>query len=135
LIEVEVTGLAVSRLPRREIEEFARRCIRAVRAGSRELTIAIVGDAEMARLNQRFRGKKKPTDVLTFPGEGSYLGDVVISLDRARAQARDEGHSTATEVRYLVLHGVLHAFGYDHETDEGEMNRLELRIRKKVGLE
>ena len=94
-----------------------------------ELSIAFVHDATMRALNRRFRRKDKTTDVLTFPDE------IVISLDQARRQARDEKHSLATEVRYLIAHGVLHALGYDHETDEGEMNALELVVRQRVGLE
>jgi probable rRNA maturation factor len=85
----------------------------------------------MRRLNRQYRGKNKTTDVLTFPGERP---DIVISLEQARRQALAEGHSLATEVRYLILHGVLHALGYDHETDGGEMNALELRVRGRVGL-
>ena len=65
---------------------------------------------------------------------GRPLGDIVISVDQARRQAADEKHSTAVEVRYLILHGILHALGYDHETDEGEMNALEVEARELVGL-
>ena len=90
--------------------------------------LTAVDDATMRRLNRRFRLENRTTDVLTFPGE------IVISLPQARRQARDEKHSLATEVRYLILHGVLHALGYDHETDHGEMNALELKVREKAGL-
>ena len=85
----------------------------------------------MRELNRKFRRKNKTTDVLTFSDDDA---DIVISLDQARRQAADEKHSLATEVRYLVLHGILHALGYDHESDHGEMNALELRIRARVGL-
>ena len=97
--------------------------------GIAELSIAFVDDEIMRGLNRKFRRKNKTTDVLTFPDE------IVISLDQARRQARDEKHSLATEVRYLIVHGILHALGYDHETDDGEMNALELRVRGRVGLE
>ena len=133
-MKVDVAGRAVPRLSRREIAGFARRVLRACGTGSQtvridELSIAIVDDATMRALNLRFRRKNKTTDVLTFPSE------IVISLDQARRQARDEGHSLATEVRYLIAHGVLHALGYDHETDHGEMNALELKVRESVGLD
>jgi probable rRNA maturation factor len=127
-VNVDVAGLAVPRLSRREIAAFARRVLRAARGDIAELSIAFVDDATMRALNRKFRHKNKTTDVLTFPEE------IVVSLDQARRQARDERHSLATEVRYLILHGVLHALGYDHERDEGEMNALELRVRDKVGL-
>jgi probable rRNA maturation factor len=89
----------------------------------------------MRELNRKFRRKNKTTDVLTFRGDdSSHLGDIVISIDQARRQAADEKHSLATEIRYLVLHGILHALGYDHEIDKGEMSALELRVRERVGL-
>ncbi len=87
----------------------------------------------MRNLNRKFRNKNKTTDVLTFPGEDSC--EIVISVDQARRQARDEKHSLATEVRYLLLHGILHGLGYDHETDNGAMNEVEVEVREKVGLD
>lgn len=128
-MKVDVAGRAVPRLSRREIAAIAKRVLRAAHGKIDELSIAIVDDATMRTLNRKFRRKNKTTDVLTFPDE------IVISLDQARRQARDEGHSLATEVRYLIAHGVLHALGYDHETDHGEMNALELKVREKVGLD
>ena len=128
-MNVEVGGAAVPRLSRREIAAFARRVLRAARGNIAELSIAFVDDATMLALNRKFRRKNKTTDVLTFPDE------IVISLDQARRQAGDEKHSLATEVRYLIAHGILHALGYDHEADRGEMNALELRVRERVGLE
>ena len=134
MTNVEVTGPAVPRFSRREMAEFARRVLLALE----------VDDETMAGLNRKFRRKNKTTDVLTFPADDSYadpsakgrpLGDIVISLDQARRQAADEKHSLATELRYLIVHGVLHAWGYDHETDDGEMNELEIRVRGAVGLE
>jgi len=131
---VEVSG-SVPRLTRRDIATFARRVLRAVDAEPDELSIAFVDDDAMRELNRKFRRKNKTTDVLTFPGDGPLLGEIVISVDQARRQAADEKHSLATEVRYLILHGILHAMGYDHETDNGEMNALELKVRAKVGLD
>jgi probable rRNA maturation factor len=129
---VDVSGPAVPRLSRVAIALFVRDVLRAARAkGIEEVSIAFVNDAAMRRLNRRYRHRDKTTDVLTFPGERP---DIVVSLDQARRQAVAEKHSLATEVRYLILHGVLHALGYDHETDDGEMNTLEMRVRGRVGL-
>jgi len=134
VINVEISG-SVPRLTRREVATFARLVLRAVDAEPEELSIAFVDDESMRELNRKFRRKNKTTDVLTFPGDGPLLGEIVISVDQARRQAADEKHSLATEVRYLVLHGILHAMGYDHETDHGEMNALEVKVRAKVGLD
>ena len=134
MTNVEVTGRAVPRFSRREIGAFVRKVLKHLDRDVAEVSIAFVDDAAMQSLNRKFRHKNKTTDVLTFPGDGVFLGDIVISVDRARRQAADEKHSLATEVRYLILHGILHAFGYDHETDDGEMNALELKIRARVGL-
>jgi probable rRNA maturation factor len=145
LTNVEVTGAAVPRFSRREIAEFVRRVLIALRVDDNihEVSIAIVDDDAMRNLNRKFRKKNKTTDVLTFPADdsdadpnasGRPLGDIVISIDQARRQATDQKHSLSIEVRYLILHGVLHALGYDHETDAGEMNALELKVRDTVGL-
>jgi probable rRNA maturation factor len=144
-----VTGIAVPRFSKREIGAFTRQVLLALEKLDKleeeitEVTIAFIDDDAMTELNQKFRKKSKTTDVLTFPADDSYnepsatgrpLGDIVISVDQARRQAADEKHSLATEIRYLVLHGVLHALGYDHETDKGEMNALEQDVRAGVGL-
>jgi probable rRNA maturation factor len=134
VIAIDITG-SVPRFPKREIATFARRVLRHLDVHTDDVAIAFVHDDEMRRLNRDFRHKDKTTDVLTFPGDDpTHLGDIVISIDQARRQARDEKHSLATEVRYLILHGILHALGYDHETDNGEMNALEVEVRAKVGL-
>lgn len=150
MTRIEVTGTAVPRFSRREIAEFARKVLLTLEKLDRlpeeitEGTIAFVDDEAMTNLNRKFRRKNKTTDVLTFPADDSYfepgakgrpLGDIVISIDQARRQAAEEKHSLATEVRYLILHGVLHALGYDHETDQGEMNALEGEVRAAVGLD
>jgi probable rRNA maturation factor len=99
------------------------------------VTVAIVSDARIGALNRRFRKKDRPTDVLSFPSqERGYLGDVVIASGVAARQAREAGHSLATELRVLALHGLLHLLGYDHEHDDGRMARLERRLRKRGGL-
>jgi probable rRNA maturation factor len=89
-----------------------------------------VSDREMRRVNRDFRGKDKTTDVLSFPGEEGHLGDVMISVPTARRQAAEAGHGVDRELKVLLLHGVLHCMGYDHETDQGEMERLERRLRR-----
>ncbi len=149
MTKVEVTGPAVPRFSRREIGEFTRKVLLSLSRMERlphevsEISVAIVDDDAMRELNKRFRAKDKTTDVLTFPADDSYgdptehgrpLGDIVICVDQARRQAADEKHSLATEVRYLLLHGVLHALGYDHETDGGEMNSLEVELRALLSL-
>jgi probable rRNA maturation factor len=112
-------------------------------ARGREFHCRITGDAELQKLNQQFRAKNYPTDVLSFPAPVALavedagalsLGDIAISLARARAQAKEFKHTTEDELRILMLHGVLHLTGLDHETDSGEMKRAELRWRKKLGL-
>lgn len=104
----------------------------------------ITNDQELRDLNARFRGKDYATDVLSFPLDGApagasqaeeqSLGDIAISLQRARAQAREHGHTLDEELRILMLHGVLHLLGMDHESDSGEMARAESRWRKKLEL-
>ncbi len=95
----------------------------------------------MQALNRNFRGFDRTTDVLSFPagdsispGEAPYLGDVVISVETARRQALRRGSTLPRELRVLALHGYLHLQGYDHETDDGEMRRIEYRFRRKLGI-
>jgi len=95
----------------------------------RAVTCLITTDAELRRLNRQFRGKNYATDVLSFPPD-----EMAISLDRAAAQAAELGHSLDAELRILMLHGLLHLRGMDHEKDSGEMRRTETRWRKKLGL-
>ena len=146
---VEVSG-SVPRFTQRQISSYVRKVILTldkVAHLDRELgavSIAFVDDDAMRTLNRKFRHKNKTTDVLTFPADDSYadpsakgrpIGDIVISLDQARRQSVEQKHSLVTEIRYLILHGILHALGYDHEADAGEMNALELDLRRAVGLE
>jgi probable rRNA maturation factor len=99
------------------------------------MTVAIVPDSRVRALNRRYRRKDRPTDVLSFPtDEPGQLGDVVIAAGVARRQAALAGHSIGTELRVLALHGLLHLLGYDHETDDGEMRRVERRLRREGGL-
>jgi probable rRNA maturation factor len=111
------------------LESFAA-TLRDRVARGREFHCRITNDAELQSLNKQFLGKDYPTDVLSFPSEN----DIAISLDWARAQAREWHHSTEDEIRILMLHGVLHLLGMDHESDTGQMKRTELRWRKKFGL-
>ena len=98
-------------------------------ARGRAVSCLITTDAELRRLNRQFRGKNYATDVLSFPPD-----EMAISLDRAAEQAKELGHSVDDELRILMLHGVLHLCGMDHETDSGQMRRTETRWRKKLGL-
>jgi probable rRNA maturation factor len=94
------------------------------------LGVRFVGDREMRRVNRQFRGRDRTTDVLSFPGEDGHLGDVLVSVPTARRQAAAAGHDVDRELKTLLLHGVLHCLGHDHETDQGEMERLERRLRR-----
>lgn len=104
-------------------------------AGERPATLAVrfVSDREMRRLNREYRGQDRTTDVLSFAGgetpEGPHLGDVAVCVPAARRQAQESGHSVETELRVLLIHGLLHCLGFDHETDDGEMARLERNLR------
>ena len=102
------------------------------RVGKGQMTCLVTDDAELQRLNKQFRGKDYATDVLSFPEDGG--GEIAISFDRAAVQASEMGHRVDEELRILMLHGVLHLNGMDHETDQGEMRRAEERWRKKLGL-
>ena len=122
-------------LRRPPIETFARGLRDAVAAG-REFHCLITDDRELRRLNRQFLSRNYATDVLSFPAaEGAgWLGELAISAGRAAEQARDFGHSQLDEIRILMLHGVLHLLGMDHETDRGQMARAETRWRKKLHL-
>ncbi len=105
-------------------------------------TVVFVSDRAMAELNRRWRGKGGTTDVLSFPAaqdkfeksEGLNLGDVVISVEQAARQAKENKLRLNTEIAQLILHGLLHLCGYDHASDKGEMNRLELELRRKLRI-
>ncbi|MDO8793747.1 MAG: rRNA maturation RNase YbeY, partial [Vicinamibacterales bacterium] len=99
--------------------------------------VALVSDARVRALNRQYRGADRNTDVLSFPsgpGVEPALGDIVIATGVARRQAAAAGHALSTELKVLALHGLLHLLGYDHETDGGEMARLEQRLRRRHGL-
>ena len=117
----------------RQIRPWLALLVAAVAPQARSLGVRFTGDREVRRLNRTYRGKDKTTDVLSFPGDldaDRHLGDILVSVPVARLQAAAAGHSTVREIRILLLHGVLHCMGYDHETDQGEMERLERRLRR-----
>lgn len=114
---------------------FAERALNAIGKSEASATIAFVSAKRIRQLNRQFRGIDKATDVLSFPAEEeSNLGDVAISVEIAVAQAEENGLSLEYEIAQLILHGLLHLSGYDHEKDNGEMNRLELKLRRSLGI-
>ena len=110
-----------------------RRAARALRV-SGEVALVLAGDRTLRRLNRAYRGQDRPTDVLSFPGDGGPggLGDILISVETAERNARAGGRSLPSELDVLALHGFLHVLGYDHETDDGSMDRLERRLRRRL---
>ncbi|HEX4002720.1 MAG TPA: rRNA maturation RNase YbeY [Candidatus Acidoferrales bacterium] len=139
-------------VPIHDLERFLAHARRALRLPARSLTVCLVTDAEMARWNRAYRGKPRPTDVLSFRADedgkssvrnghrkraaapDSYLGDIAIAPAVARRNARRFGRTFDDEMRILILHGMLHLMGYDHETDTGQMDRREQRLRRALGL-
>ena len=139
---------------RRQVSALAHAALAAVDRAGFGVTVVFVRDRAIRELNLRYRGKDAPTDVLSFPSESAeeadpiganiidpvmiepemidHLGDVVISADTALRQAEEAGHSFEREVSELLIHGILHLCGYDHEADRGEMNRLELKLRREL---
>jgi probable rRNA maturation factor len=154
------------RVARPPLEAFLARVREQLRLNGAEITIALVSDPAIARMNESYRRKKGPTDVLSFPSdasprrnaarrrqgttlvvsksankdgalapEGDFLGDIAISPATARRNAKKFRRTLPNELRILILHGVLHLLGYDHETDNGQMTRIENRLRRKLGLQ
>jgi len=155
------------RFARKPLETFLQRVKKELGVQEFAVTVCFVSDLEIAGMNERFRKKTGPTDVLSFPAEKrrgvlargrkrinakdtegaekglegrgarateTYLGDIAIAPQTARRYAKRNGRSLSNELRVLILHGVLHLMGYDHETDRGEMNRIEQKMRKRFGL-
>lgn len=141
------------RVARRPLESFLRRVKRELGLTQSAVTVCLISDEAMARLNENFRKKKGPTDVLSFPAvvrnrpvrlrrksnarnsaKREYLGDIAISPATAQRYAKNNERHLASELRVLILHGVLHLLGYDHESDRGEMDEMEQRLRKRFGL-
>lgn len=142
-----------------ELEKFSKKLRRLLRLPSNSLTICLVTNAEIAKWNGVYRGKNRPTDVLSFaadephsesripklrgkrdsfaprtPASPAYLGDIAIAPAVARQNARRLGRDFDGEMRILILHGILHLMGYDHETDQGQMDRREMSLRRHLGL-
>ena len=121
---------------------FVAKALKVVPADGAGVTVVFVSDRAMRELNKKFRGRDATTDVLSFPVEqaefekdaGATLGDLVISVEQAARQAGENGLTLEEEIAQLILHGLLHLCGYDHETDKGEMNALELRLRRRLGV-
>jgi len=134
----------------RPLELFLRRVKDELGLRGDCVAVRLIRDAEMARLNRKYRGKKRSTDVLSFPAEerrkpelranpkrkqrGAFLGDIAISPVVARRNARALGRALPEELQILILHAVLHLLGYDHEADRGEMERVEMRLRRRLGI-
>ncbi len=135
-------AISMERRPAGPVADRLRRVVREAlfRLGvdSAEVSLVLAGDGRLRELNRTWRGVDRPTDVLSFPGgeilpDGvHFLGEIVISVDRAAEQARDLGHSLERELEELTLHGLLHLLGHDHETDGGEMDALELDLRGEL---
>jgi len=134
-------GLGVVLLNRQRRQRVSPARLRRVLSGAAEalrvdgeVSLVLAGDRLLRRLNRDYRGKDRPTDVLSFPGDGGEagLGDVVISVETAGRNARRLGRSLLQELDVLALHGFLHVLGHDHETDDGTMDRLERRLRRRL---
>jgi probable rRNA maturation factor len=129
---------AASVLGKRDLNRFLACAIKALGLTG-EFSVLLTGDERLRALNLQFRGKDKATDVLSFPAleqaaNGSQGGDLAISLETASVQAAAFGHTLQMEVKILILHGLLHLAGYDHERDQGQMRRRENRLRKQFAL-
>jgi len=125
------------RYPRERARRAAKRILQLLRLPGAGVTILLTGDAEIRALNLRHRGRDEATDVLSFPsgekpGRDAYLGDIAISVPAASRQTLSAGWSLSDEVRFLMLHGILHLMGHDHERDGGEMNRLQARTARRL---
>jgi probable rRNA maturation factor len=130
------------KVPLLRLEKFTEALCRRLRIEERAFSILLTGDRKIRGLNRRYRHKDKPTDVLSFPAaEGEMIphgaeewgyGDIVISVEAAQRQARERGHGLEKELEILILHGLLHLLGFDHENDRGQMRRKELRLQREM---
>ena len=130
--------VATPRVSRRSLRAFVKR-LEAEVAGGRAFCCLIAGDEELRRLNHQFRKRDYPTDVLSFPQEvgqasGLSCGEIAISFNAANRQAAEYGHSIEQEIEILMLHGLLHLLGMDHQTDRGQMSSAEREWRRSLGL-
>jgi probable rRNA maturation factor len=121
---------------RRELNRFLRQAIEATEVAG-EVSVLLAGDEAIRKLNRQYRRKDSATDVLSFPAASTaegIAGDLMISMETALRQAEERGHTLEMEIKLLLLHGLLHLAGYDHETDDGAMRRKEMRLRRELGL-
>jgi len=121
---------------RRELNRFLRQAIEATELAG-EVSVLLAGDEAIRKLNRQYRRKDSATDVLSFPAPSTpegIAGDLMISMETALRQAEERGHTLEMEIKLLLLHGLLHLAGYDHETDDGAMRRKEMRLRRELGL-
>ena len=120
------------------LARFSERVQRELGFPEESVSVCFVSDLAMARMNRKFRAKQGPTDVLSFPTDSTepefagYLGDLIISAETAAHDAQELGLTFEVELRMLIIHGLLHLCGYDHETDRGAMSRLENRLREQL---
>jgi probable rRNA maturation factor len=133
-IEIEVQNNGhLSDEQLRILEPWLQEMVGALARDAQTLAVRLTGDEELHKLNREFRNVDRTTDILSFPGretpEGRHLGDIVISIPTVRLQAAERGHQLLRELKILLLHGVIHCLGYDHESDAGEMDRLEAALR------
>ena len=138
-VRVEVQGRVAGAPPPARVRRILTRASRAARLRAREVSVLFCADGRMRSLNRRYRGLDRPTDVLSFPaGAGvpsdGFLGDIVISVPYASRSARKRDEPPAREIDRLLVHGLLHLAGYDHETDDGEMDALEARLRRRLRI-
>ncbi len=139
LIEPTIQARFGRDLRRRVLSAFLKQAADATGLKG-EVSVLVTGDDEIKRLNRIYRGKNKATDVLSFPapdsvnGHNKVAGDLAISAETAARQAAELGHPLAMELQILILHGVLHLGGFDHESDQGEMERKESALRWRLGL-
>jgi len=139
MVDVQSHASGAPAAPR--VRRFLNRVAEAAGSRASEVSVLFCADARMRTLNRRYRGKDKTTDVLAFPagpgassGSGSFLGDIVISVPYAAREARRREDTRSREIDRLLVHGFLHLMGYDHETDAGQMDALEGRLRRRLGL-
>ena len=136
-MRVEVQTRAAGAPPAARVRSVLARAARAARAKGTEVSVLFCADGRMRTLNRRYRAKDRSTDVLAFPAgdvAGGFLGDIVISVPYAGREARRRAEPRAKEIDRLLVHGLLHLMGYDHETDEGQMDALEGRVRRRLGI-
>ena len=137
-MRVDVRTTAAAGYPTARAQRFLNRALALAGGTAREVSLVVCGDHRMRGLNRRYRGKDRTTDVLSFPAAGTtpegFLGDLVISAPEARRQARAGRVPFPAVMEKLLLHGLLHLLGYDHETDDGEMDALESKLRRRLSI-